>query len=355
MSGVDYRFSPPGADQFFPDPNADARFSWYPQDGRFPAAGYDARFEAPGFAAKLHPEALYSFDFKAGTYFGAPESAFVVVRASPGLAQDLAGNWVSFGNNTLRRTNRGLLVEQARTNLFLNSNAPATQNITVVNGTVYTVSLHGGGTAVVSGAGIGTAADGSPVTFTAAGASLIVTITGSPTYVQVEAGGFATSPIITGGSPITRAADVIYVPISGFGVELTHLSRVPPIKAGVEFAAMMETWAGPNDRLRFFQSQTTNRGTSVVGGAAYQIGPLTAGAGVARKNASRVKPADIKISVNGLLSGASTVAIPAAPTRVYMGSAGTGTGQFLNDYLEAAALVPRALTDAELQAWSGAP
>lgn len=135
-----------------------------------------------------------------------------VSRASQGYAQDVAGNWFLFGNNVARRTNNGLLIEESRTNLFLNSQTPVTQTITVANTTVYTVSVVGTGTLTLSGAGSGTVSQGSPVTFTSSTTSLTVTtsgITGTFVNVNVEAGSFATSPIITAGASATRAADVI--------------------------------------------------------------------------------------------------------------------------------------------------
>ena len=99
-----------------------------------------------------------------------------------------------------------LLMESARTNLFLNSFAPITQNITVVNGTIYTVSINGG-TATLSGAGSGSATTGNNRTFTASGTTLTVTISGSSNWCQVEAGSLSTSIIATLGSSVTRVAD----------------------------------------------------------------------------------------------------------------------------------------------------
>lgn len=66
------------------------------------------------------------FDFENGRYFqrGRPDSISSLIsvsRASTGYAQDTAGNWTSFGNNTARITNRGLLVEEARTNSIRNN------------------------------------------------------------------------------------------------------------------------------------------------------------------------------------------------------------------------------------------
>jgi hypothetical protein len=73
----------------------------------------------------------------------------------------------------------------------------------------YTVSIGPGGSATLSGAGTGTPTSGSPVTFTASSTSLTVTVSGSPAWVQVEAGAFASSPITTAGASATRALDNI--------------------------------------------------------------------------------------------------------------------------------------------------
>lgn len=308
-------------------------------------------------AQRLHPEALYSFDFTTGTYFGAAESDFVVTRASPGLAQDLSGNWVSFGNNVMRRTNRGLLVEEARTNLFLNSNAPATQSITVVNGTVYTVSLHGTGSAALSGAGAGTATNGSPVTFTASSTSLTVTITGSPTYVQVEAGSFATSPIITAGSPITREADSMSLAIpalsGAYSVLAIGTANAPnPHTSNQNFVQMDEL----TDTQRWVIRKNTTGAylSTLVGGAGAGFAPSgTWLPGVRTKFAGGIQANSQAAVFNGGTPGTATAAtLPNAPTRIRLGSNSAGTESF-NGIIEGVAVVPRRLSNAELQAWSG--
>jgi hypothetical protein len=131
-------------------------------------------------------------------------------RASSGYRYNASAILQSMGNN-IPRVNYiagvpTFLLEPQRTNLFLNSFAPVTQSITVVNGTIYTVSISGG-TATLSGAGTGSATTGTDRTFTASGTTLTVTITGSPIWCQVEAGGFSTSPIATTGATATRVGD----------------------------------------------------------------------------------------------------------------------------------------------------
>lgn len=141
----------------------------------------------------------------ASTYFGHANS-------NPGTAYDLSGNPVQFATSTLRATNAGLTTEPTITNLFLNSQSPATQTIPTVNATVYTVWGLGTGTLVASGSGTGTATcgyPGTPLTFTASGTSLTVTPSGSCTYVMTAATAFAVTPIISAGTTQLRSADAV--------------------------------------------------------------------------------------------------------------------------------------------------
>jgi len=70
--------------------------------------------------------ATMGVNFATGETLGITLGDITATRASGGTALDLAGNVVSFGNNVLRRTNRGLLVEAAATNLVLQSQALGT-------------------------------------------------------------------------------------------------------------------------------------------------------------------------------------------------------------------------------------
>lgn len=139
-----------------------------------------------------------------GTYFDATKTM-----------QTAAINEPRFNYNPTNAAFEGLLYEPARTNILLNSATLSTQTRTVTAATVYTLSFYGTGTVVLSGAYSSTVvgagiypANRKVVTFTTTSTSLVLTVTGSVQYAQLEIGGSATSYIPTTTVAVTRAADV---------------------------------------------------------------------------------------------------------------------------------------------------
>jgi hypothetical protein len=86
-------------------------------------------------------------------------------------------------------------------NLFLNSNVPVTQNVTLITGFSYTVTVTGSGSLAGSSGASGTASDGSPATFVATGTTGTFTLTGSLTTIQINR-----APAQSGYIPTTTAA-----------------------------------------------------------------------------------------------------------------------------------------------------
>jgi hypothetical protein len=112
---------------------------------------------------------------------------------------------------------KGLLCEVSRKNFVLNSSTGSTQTIALTSGS-YTLSFYGTGTVTLTGTASGTKVGTgafptrSTLTFTATTGNVIVTVSGTVQYMQIESGTFASSWIPTGSIMSlddTRAQDLI--------------------------------------------------------------------------------------------------------------------------------------------------
>jgi hypothetical protein len=135
---------------------------------------------------------------------------------SSGVLTNSAVNSPRFDYNPVTLALLGLLIEEQRTNVLLNSLLDGTNlsTQTVVTGAVpYTLSFYGTGTIVLTGTnisnqvGIGAYPSRKTFTFTPGSGLLTLTVTGTVQYAQLESGSFATSFIPTAGSQVTRTID----------------------------------------------------------------------------------------------------------------------------------------------------
>jgi hypothetical protein len=98
-------------------------------------------------------------------------------------------------------------------NMFLNSDAPATQSVTTVVGQNYTVTVTGSGSMTGSAGASGVATAGAPLTYTATTLTSTFTLGGSLTRIQMNRGAVATAFLATTAA-IRNGLAVNYDPVT---------------------------------------------------------------------------------------------------------------------------------------------
>jgi hypothetical protein len=139
------------------------------------------------------------------------------VTNSSGVIVGVNADIPRFDYNPTTLVCNGLLIEESRTNVLLNSLIDGTilgTQTVVVTAAARTLSFYGTGQIVLSGAhsatviGTGAYPTRTTFTFTPTAGALTLTVTGTVQFAQLELGSFATSFIPTAGVAVTRNADV---------------------------------------------------------------------------------------------------------------------------------------------------
>ena len=350
--------------------------------------------------------------FQSGT-LTASSVPLTIARASSGFVDDTTGLWTSVGSNLLRRSNKGVLIEEARTNNLLQcrdmTNAAwvkgatmtVAQNQTGIDGTANSATLVTGG--AVSGTNtvlqtitLGSATDTYSVWLKRVSGSGTINITGNggtvwtPAAVtttwtkfavtatlvnpvcgiqiitdtdsvavdfnQLEGGAFSTSPILTTTVAVTRAADNINL-TSVTGVTLARGSiyaewQHAVLPAGAS-ALAAELIADANN-LILMGKATTEQGVTQVVSAASTVATLvttaTIAAGTLVKAASAYALNDF-VMVDNLEATVLTDVSGAVPTGTPAMWFGSNAGAtlWLDGYLRRVTYFPARLSNAALQ------
>jgi hypothetical protein len=279
-------------------------------------------------------------------------------RATARTALTGAGALVSFASGEPAITDAGLSMEEARTNLLLNSAVLVSQTVTVA-AVPYVLSFYGTGTVTLSGVSVagplvGTGAGNRvSLAFTPLAGALILTVTGSVTTAQLEAGAFATSPIITGGAAVTRNKDdasitalsLLTPPFTLYGRAV--LNAVDNVSQRI---VQLDDGTGTN---RIFVNRL-NPATLIIqatAGGVLQTEAVSVSKPGARtvQFALLVEPGSYRAAVDGVLSAAVAVTLPSNLSRLLLGINDSGAS-LLNGVIEDVLILPYAVPAAQMQA-----
>lgn len=283
-------------------------------------------------------------------------------RASSGTFVDSAGTLQTaatdvprFDHNPATGESLGLLVEEARTNLLLNSGTLSTQSATVT-AVAHTLHFTGTGTITLTGAstagplvGTGTGeANRVSLTFTPTAGSLTLTVSGTVTNAQLEAGAFRTSYIPTTTAAATRAADVASITGGAFsswyrqdeGTLFTEY-RDPGVSGASRHPFMISDGTASNRIGCFLNSTTTVNSRHVSGGVLSNPSALSAVLGARNRYAIAAVIGSCSAASNGTLS---TTSAPASMPSVSQLSIGAFNGaEHLNASVARITYWPQAL------------
>lgn len=296
---------------------------------------------------------------KAGKLYPLKGADLDVVRAttatyvgSDGLIKTALANEVRFDYKN--GSCPSILVEPQRTNLVFPS-ATATTQTKTVTATAHTLSFYGTGSVVLSGVATGTlvgtgTSNRVSLTFTPTAGSLILTVVGSVTNWQLEAGSNITSYIPTVASTVTRNADVI---------SKSGISSLIGQTEGTMFIDI--NYKADSVFKNFFNLGTsTSSYIAILARNSNKIGAEVLNAGVQVNNegstiytSQRLKIAfaykanDFAMYINGVLAFSQSSGTVPAKAEVYLGSYGNGIWQ-PKDGINSAALWKTRLSNTEL-------
>jgi len=284
------------------------------------------------------------------------------VTGSNGVIQSSAINEPRFDYDPVTLAPKGLLIEEQRVNLLLNSlidgTSLSTQSVTVA-AVAHTISFYGTGTITLTGAAVATVTgtgvypSRKTLTFTPIVGVLVCTVSGSVQYAQIEAGAFATSFIPTAGATATRSADVAAMTSTNFSSWYNQIEGAFVGSFDVFLPTSTMLWVGVSDGTSSNRMQSgSSSGSSLfvnVGGVnqvALSSSAVTANAITNR--AITYKTNDFAVCTAG--GSVATDTLGTLPTVDRLAVGGLNSGSQLNGHIRSITYYNTRLPDATLQA-----
>lgn len=266
-----------------------------------------------------------------------------------------------FDHDPITLACKGLLIEESRTNLVFPSDTLTTQTRTVT-ATAHTLSFYGTGTVVLSGVAVATVTGTgayptrTTLTFTPTAGSLIMTVTGSVTQAQLEAGAFPTSYIPTTTASVVRSADICSISGSDFTSfynqsEGTLLSQTQNITVGINpfIVAMSDGTFNNSLDLRYNNITLAGALMNVSNVSQFTGFSATVTSGALVKQSVAYKLNDCAYSANGASVIIDTLASIPTFNRVDIGMSFVPS-LFLNGHIASIRYYRKRLSNSRLQA-----
>ena len=290
------------------------------------------------------------------------------VTNSSGVITAINADLPRFDYNPTTLACEGLLIEESRTNLLLNSLIDGTNlgtQVVTVTAVAHTLSFYGSGTVTISGTHSATV-NGSVAyptrttyTFTPTAGALTLTVSGTVQFANLEAGAFSTSFIPTDATTKTRNIDVAKLTGTNFTswfdatqgtlyAEGTVVNSITGTNARI-FASLCN--AGGTELFNIeARSSTSTRARSLTGGSTVLASDTYNALGSVASLAGSYIAGEIAISVDARTPITAVSNVP-SPDKMVIGTGfGTAASNYANGRIKRVMYWPQKLTLAELQA-----
>jgi hypothetical protein len=246
----------------------------------------------------------------------------------------------------------GLLIEESRTNLVFPSDTLTTQTRTVT-AVAHTLSFYGTGTVVLSGVatatvtGTGAFPTRTTLTFTPTAGSLIMTVTGSVTQAQLEAGSLATSYIPTTSASVVRSRDICDITsiASFYGNGVGTILVSSQLNGASQLGGLCGFYSGAN-QIAISRLPNNTRATTFGSAPNLTINSGTLASTLFVKSAFAFNTNDGAFANNGVSAGTSTsVGIPSVLT---FGIGSNGSQQIQSGTISEIKVFKKRLANAKL-------